>query len=187
MIRTRLEGLSDNQTHQLTDLANTARPGRDVMFIDVVDNDIEPGGPVDEMLQVLAKIFDDYNIGLLNAFDPYEGLKDNLTPGFSSKYNFEFFGDFAIDRRYPSSGGGEITSVTLPHYHPNHQSVVEFEGDDFADAGEELVEWGEWENDHCQYCRDIHSMVQQGIGRDFERWKRSRQGHHIHTMLRGNI
>lgn len=186
MLRSRKDGLTHDQEEALRALEEVARPRSDLILFDVVDKEIGEDGPIQSTLCFVTDLFSEFDVGILNAFDAMEGQTENHSPTFARQFSCRFFGDFAIDRRYPSSGGGKPSSVTLPHYHPGHQTVKEANGEDFAQAGEDLIEWNEWDSDHCYYCQDIESMVQQGIGRDYSRWKRARQGHYIQTILRGN-
>lgn len=185
MIRSQSNGLSETQQSTLKELKEILRPDDLVMF-DVVDVELGEDSKVEEDLRSLARLFEDHKTGVLNVFNAMQGQTDNLSPGLADNLGCEFFGDFAIDRRYPS-GGGRPESVNLPHYHPNNQVARLFPGEDYADAGADLMEWKEWRTDHCNFCTDIATLVEQDEGERYSRWKRNRMGHYIETVLRGDI
>lgn len=186
MVASRTEGLTNSQKETLKKLVETARPEKDVIMFDVVDVELGEDSKVQDDLGHLAALFEDFETGILNVFNAMQGQPDNHSPRFADSFGCTSFGDFAIDRRYPS-GGGRPKSVTLPHYHPNHSTAKLFPGDDYADAGEDLLEWEEWNTDHCDFCTDIATLVELGAGENFSRWKRDRMGHYIESVLLGTI
>lgn len=186
MVASRTNGLSDGQKETLKELVETIRPQRDVVMFDVVDIELGEDNKVEDDLKYLAGLFEDFETGVLNAFNAMQGQPDNHSPGLADRFGCTSFGDFAIDRRYPS-GGGRPESVTLPHYHPNHATAELFPGEDYAAAGEKLLEWEDWDTDHCDFCTDIATLVELGAGQNFSRWKRNRMGHYIESVLRGTI
>lgn len=187
MVTSQADGFSERQRAVLEDLRDIARPDSDVIMFDVMDVSLGEGTSVEEELEYLVDMFADFETGVLNAFDPLQDQPENLTPEFAERLGCSSFGDFAIDRRYPPDGGGRPNTINLPHYYPNHQRVEIFEGADYADAGANLMEWDAWDTHHCDFCTDIATMVEQGIGQDLSRGKRNRMGHYIESVLRGAI
>lgn len=186
MVASKTNGLSDNQKQTLKELVEKARPEKDVILFDVVDVELGEESKVEDDLKYLAELFEDFETGILNAFNAIQGQPDNHSPRFADRFGCTSFGDFAIDRRYPS-GGGRPESVNLPHYYPNHATVEIFPGEDYANAGEDLLEWEDWDIDHCDFCTDIATLVERGAGENYSRWKRNRMGHYIESVLRGTI
>lgn len=187
MVTSRSDGFSGRQRQQLQRLREVARPGDDVFMFDVVDIKMGADPPVEAELAHLSEVFANFETGVLNAFDALQGQPENLTPGLADRFDCSTFGDFAIDRRYPSRGGGRPSSITLTHYHPNHRRVEYFGGEHYADAAATMLEWEAWETEHCDFCADIAAMVEQGIDQDLGRGKRNRMGHYIESVLRGAI
>jgi len=187
MVVSRKSGLSKKQKEELRRLAEVARPSKDVVMLDIVDIELSEGSKVKDDVEYLANLFREFDTGILNAFNALDGQTENFSPGLADEFGCELFGDFAIDRRYPPAGGGRPKSVNLTHYHPAEARAEIFPGGDYADAGRDLLRWSEWRADHCDYCREIASLVEQEKGEDFNRWKRTRMGHYIESVVRGGV
>lgn len=185
MIRSLKPGLTDKQKEALRELAEVTRPDRDVLMFDIVDSERGEERRAEKDIRFLSNLFDGYETGVLNAFDPMNGQTENRGPNLADRYNCDFFGDYAIDQRFPPKMGGRPKSVKLRHYHPEQRDVAVFPGKDYAVAGRDLLGWDEWDRDHCNHCRQIASLVQQGKGNDFNRWKQARMGHYIHSVVHG--
>lgn len=183
MVRSLKTGLSEDQKATLRDLAETTRPSSDVMMFDVVDTELGVESKVEDDIRFLSGLFSEYETVVLNWFDPLQGQTENLTPSIAERYDCDSFGDYAIDHRFPPDGGGRPKSVKLRHYHPQWREVAVFRGEDYADAGKDLLDWEEWDRDHCNDCRKIASLVEQGEGSDFNQWKRLRMGHYIRSVI----
>lgn len=187
MIRVQRDGFDEGQMNTLREMARIARTDSDVILFDIVDVGYREGGPLDDHLDFLSATFRDYETGLLNVFDAVDDQPENHTPDLADRFGCDSFGDFAIDRRFPPDGGGRPPVVYLRHYYPNNGYVEEFDGQDYDEAATDLVEWDDYEADHCEYCRQAARAVDQNDTADPSLWKRIRMGHYIETTLRGQI
>lgn len=187
MIRRRKNGFSDHQEKTLKELSEMARASSDVFFFDVVDNGYTPEGGLDDNLEFLSNTFVDFSCGVFNVFNALQGHFENITPKLSDSYSFESFGDFAIDYRYPTEGGGPTPTAYLRHYYPHHGRVREFEGKGLSEAAEGLVDWDDYESDHCEWCRRAASAVEHDNIGNASKWKRIRMGHYIESALQDQI
>lgn len=185
MLRATECGLSEEQRSMLLELDEIARPESDIILIDVIDVGYQEGGHLYRDIQWLTEIFHEFERGILNVFDPYEGQPENVTPRVADQLNCESFGDFAVDRRYPPAGGGRPPVVYLKHYHPDHGHIEEFEGTNYEEAASELLGWAEYEASHCEFCRRAVRAVEQNKARNPSLWKQIRMGHYIESALQG--
>lgn len=187
MIRPRDGGFTESQESTLTDLSETMRADSDQFLFDVVKNGYTEGGEIDDCLEFLSEAFEEFSCGVLNVFNALNGHHENISPALADSYGLDAFGDFAIDYRYPTSGGGPTARTYLRHYYPNHGRVREFEGAGIAEAAKELVDWDDYESDHCEWCREAASAVEQGNIGNPSKWKRIRMGHYIESTLQNQI
>lgn len=187
IVRARKDGFTDEQKSDLKEIADLARPEADVILFDVYDVGYQEGGVVDENLSFLADTFRGFETGVLNVFDAMEDQNVNYTPILAERLGSEIFGDFAINKRFPPKNGGPPPVVYLRHYHPNNGEVEEFEGENYAEAANQLVGWADYEAGHCEYCREAANAVLQNEIGNPSKWKRIRMGHYIESALKNQI
>lgn len=178
-IMVRRTKFNEEQQEKLEALSEEVRQ-RDRILFDVVEagfnNNLEAN------IQYLSEIFNENPKSVLNIFNAYDGAPENRSPQVADKFGIEGFGDFSINVRYPSGGGGGDT-VGILHYHPSRFRAERFEGKSYEEASKELMGWNEWNTNHCDYCRDAASPSTGGPSA----WKRIRMGHYITSILRGEI
>lgn len=187
IVRARKGGFTDDQKSVLEEIADLARPGTDVVLFDVYDVGYQEGGVLDENLSFLADTFQGFETGVLNVFDAMEDQNVNYTPILAERLDCEIFGDFAINKRFPPENGGPPPVVYLRHYYPNHGEVEMFEGGDYTEAANRLVDWADYEAGHCEYCREAANAVRQNEIGNPSKWKRIRMGHYIESALKNQI
>lgn len=187
IVRARKGGFTENQKSTLAEMADLTRPESDVVLFDVVDVGYREGGVLDENLSFLANTFEAFEVGVLNVFDAMEDQNVNYTPIIAERLGSEIFGDFAINKRFPPENGGPPPVVYLRHYYPNHGEVEKFEGEDYAEAANQLVDWADYDAGHCEYCREAANAVRQNEMGTPSKWKRIRMGHYIESALKYQI
>lgn len=187
IVRSRKGGFTENQKSALAEIADLARPESDIILFDVYDVGYQEGGIVDENLSFLVDTFQGFEMGVLNVFDAMEDQNVNYTPILAERLGCEIFGDFAINKRFPPEDGGPPPVVYLRHYYPNHGEVEKFEGEDYAEAANQLVGWADYEAGHCEYCREAANAVQRNEIGNPSKWKQIRMGHYIESALKNQI
>lgn len=183
-VRVMLRGFNDvltgDQRGSLEELAEVIEEADYVLF-DLVDN-----GVTDELEEDLAYLNDLFSVattGVLNAFDAYNDHPDNESPRLADENGAEAFGDFGINQRFKPDGGGQPEKVNIRHYYPNNATVEFFDGDDYEEAAEDLLDWDEWDRSHCDGCR----RADRTTSYDTNTWAQIKMEHYFSSILRGEI
>lgn len=154
----------------------------DRILLDMIDATELEGSRTN--LEFLSKEFQDFPKIVLNAFDFFEGERFNNGPKIAKELNLDGFGDFAITRRFPPSGGrGWPETVALRHYDPEESVVNEFKGSDYLEARDRLIQWNKWNADHCEFCQEVPAEDRNWP----TAWKQIRIGHHVCATLQSEV
>lgn len=172
--------LSDLDKDALEELEETIG-GDDIVIFDIVDNGVTDTLRRD--LEYLSELFGDRRQVVCNAFDALSWYTENKTPKLADHIGADGFGDFGINSRFKSDGGGGGGRNYIRHYHPNHASVKVFEGDDYQDAADDLTDWDDWERGHCDACR----RAERTGNADARTWAEIRMHHYVSSITKGEI
>jgi hypothetical protein len=151
----------------------------DIILIDLLDVGLQ-GEQGYENFNYLCELFGDNPRIVLNAFSSYDGVNYNFGPEIARQIGADGFGDFAINYRFPDSVPiGNVDTRTIRQYSPTESRVVEFKGNGYTGAFEELEQWERWDPNHCEFCRRANAEDTEWL----PFWKRVRMGHYIAAAL----
>lgn len=138
---------------------------------------------IDSNIQLMTTIAKEHglNISVLNAFEPVNA-SHNYGPIFSYRYKLSGFGDFATEKRYPSSGGPGENKI-IRHYDWTRFVLREYKEKNYSTAASTLRSSNCWRNhpDHvlgCTACSD--AAVTHSEGHSY--WKSFRVLHYLHSI-----
>lgn len=172
--------LTENQRETLEELAEEVREG-DIVLFDFADNSV--ADPILDDVEYLSGLFENSENAVLNAFDAYDDQPYNHSPHIADDIGAFAFGDFGISHRFKPAEGFNPPSVSHRHYYPNHSTVEVFPGDDYEEAANELREWAEWDDNHCESCQ----LAANTNNYDANTWAQIKMGHYFHSVLRNEI
>lgn len=167
--------LSSRQKSTLSNLEDIMSEN-EYLLMDIIEVGVR--GAIKQNMETLSKLFSNQKTIVLNAFNAPEGNPKNRGPKITAELGLNGFGDFVLGRRFensfPYTGPRKIR-----YYDPGSSEVVEYEGDDYSEAAEDLSEEGYLNSNHCEFCLDASGDA----GNSPVTWSRIQKGHYVVSAL----
>ena len=154
----------------------------DFLFLDVF-NFSGSESNIDQNVQLMAGLGKNHGltVSILNAFEPTNG-SHNYGPLLSYKYTLNGFGDFATEKRFPSTGGPGENKI-IRYYDWMRYVLREYKERQYSAAALTLRSSNCWKNNFahvsdCCACKDASTTENQG----HSYWKSFRMLHYLNSI-----